>query len=461
MYSYVFSMVMLLSALCFGYDSAIPTYLDQLELEQIVAIHYMFTDLNGVPKEVTYPAISAQKLAREGIKFDGSSIVGMTSIRESDMTAMPDMSTLTILPWYDYEGKIARVICDVHTDSKTPYKGDPRYILKQALHRADAMGFDFFVGPELEFFITQENYDGHIPCDSEGYFADNHDIKIADFKLAILEGLLAQNIPVEKIHHEVAPGQFEISLKYGNAIRVADFIVTAKQTIATISKLNNYEVTFMPKPFPEHNGSGMHIHFSLWNKENNTNAFYDADGPSKLSTIGQQFIAGILSHITELNAFFNPTINSYKRLVPGFEAPINVCWGAKNRSAMIRIPLVNEGQADAVRAEMRSPDGMANPYLAFAAMLHAGLDGIENQRIVVPPVEDSLYDLTDEQKNIRNILSLPSSLEKAIEHLEASSFAKAAVGEIVVKEFVKAKKKEIDHSNRHNNKQKKETHLEG
>ncbi len=421
-----------------------PDYLSLIKLDQVSYINYLFTDINGTPKEVTYPASMAQSLEKDGFKFDGSSVQGITSIKESDMTAKPDMSTFALVPWYNYEQKIARVICDVYRDEYTPYEGDPRSVLKQALAQAEEMGFDFFVGPELEFFICNDEYKNRkSPIDQETYFADNHDAAICDLKISLFNALLIQGIPIEKIHHEVAPGQYEMSIKYSNALSMADHLIITKQTIRAIAKLAGYKVTFMPKPFFGQNGSGMHMHFSLWDRNNNCNAFYDKNGPAKLSKIGQHFIAGVLAHITELNVIFNPTVNSYKRLVPGYEAPINICWGAKNRSGMIRIPQVNDDQPYAVRAEIRSADPMTNPYLAFAALLQAGMDGIKNKMVLDAPVEDNLYHLTYEERETRGIKTLHRSLESAISLFSNSDFAKKILGECLVNEFVKSKQKEI------------------
>ncbi|EKD48980.1 MAG: hypothetical protein ACD_64C00049G0001 [uncultured bacterium] len=420
-------------------------YQDTLELEQIKYIAYQFTDLNGTPKEVIYPADTVEEIVKNGFNFDGSSIPGMTCITKSDMLARPDMDTLAILPWSDYEQKTARVLCDVYSDENTPYSGDPRNILKQALADAHAMGFHFLVGPELEFFICNESsLDKSItPCDALKYFAPSAHPAAADFKTILFNWLLEQNIIIEKIHHEVAPGQHEMSFKYDNALVIADRVIGAKQTIQALCNLNNLKATFMPKPFQGKNGSGMHIHFSLWDITNNCNAFHDANDTAKLSKTAKHFLAGVLTHITELNALFNPTVNSYKRLIPGFEAPINLCWGTKNRSAMIRIPRANDTQPNAVRAELRSGDPMANPYLAFAALLQAGLDGIKKELPLADPVDESLYQISDEQRKARGIESLPRSLENAILLLQHSKIAKDILGECLLNEFVKNKKQEI------------------
>ncbi len=440
----VISFVLLISS--FYLTAQTDNYQDPIELvEQVSYINYLFTDINGTAKEVMYPATTINTIAQNGFNFDGSSIPGMTSITESDMLAKPHMDTFTIIPDSNSEQKVGRVICDVYRDEHTPYEGDPRYLLKQAIADAAAMGFSFFVGPELEFFVCNDNYDASLPlnpCDTDCYFSDTRDPFMRDFRTSLFTALLSQNIAVEKIHHEVAPGQHELTIKYDDPLTIADQLIIAKQTIRSVCKLHNYKVTFMPKPFFQKNGSGMHMHFSLWDQTHNCNAFYDKDDPAKLSTTAKHFIAGVLAHITELNAIFNPTINSYKRLVPGFEAPINICWGTKNRSAMIRIPYAN-GHPSAVRAEIRSPDPMTNPYLAFAVLLRAGLDGIKKQLPLAAPIEDNLYHLSSTQRAERGIKSVPHSLEHALSLLEMSPFAKEIVGEILLDEFVKNKQKEI------------------
>jgi len=441
-----------------------PSYQDTIELEQIQYIAYQFTDLNGIVKEVLYPVDTVDDVVKNGFNFDGSSIPGMTAITESDMLARPDMNTLTVLPWSDYEQKTARVLCDVYSDEHTPYDGDPRNILKKAMADTHAMGYDFYVGPELEFFICNSNSfseNGLTPCDTIGYFAPAVHPAMTDFKTILFNNLLAQDIIIEKIHHEVAHGQYEMSFKYDNALTIADRIIGAKQTIRSLCALSSLQATFMPKPFQGQNGSGMHIHFSLWDRKNNCNAFHSADHPAKLSKTAQHFLAGVLAHITELNALFNPTVNSYKRLVPGYEAPINLCWGTKNRSAMIRIPRINDNQPKAVRAELRSGDPMANPYLAFAALLRAGLDGIKNELPLADPIEDCLYKLSNKQRKLRGIKALPSSLQNAVTLLSNSSFAKDILGDCMLTEFVKNKEQEIAAYNTFVTDWELQTYLEG
>ncbi len=447
MKTYISFLALLLTAftLCTK-DIKAPTYRDALKDQQVAFINFMFSDFNGIMREVTIPIDFVTKAVKDGIGFDGSSIAGYTRIIDSDMLLKPNMQTLHILPWTDEENKTARVICDVYTDDHTPYTSDPRYVLKTVLEEARAMGFDFHVGPEIEFFLCDQdpnNTENFSPCDSQRYFSAETNAFMANFKCNLLRALKAQNIPIEKLHHEVAPGQHEVVIRYGNALTVADNIIITKQTITALAQLESLTATFMPKPFYGQNGSGMHIHFSLWDRTKNCNAFYSKEDPQHLSKTARHFVAGVLTHIIELNAIFNPTVNSYKRLVPGYEAPTNICWGTKNRSTMIRIPYTNEDQPNAIRAEIRSPDPLCNPYLAFAALLKAGLQGIKNEIELSPAIEENLYQLTDKERKTRNIASLPSSLEQAIAHLQSSELAHNLLGDHLFEEFINYSKQKV------------------
>ena len=304
--------------------------LDQLELEQVAFVNFMFSDLTGKPKEVTIASEFVSNAIKNGIYFDGSSISGFGRINASDMVLKADINTLQILPWTNYEHKTARFVCDVYEDDRTPFSGDPRYRLKTVMQEAHDMGYDFYVGPEIEFFICEQQFDNQAqmgPCDTRGYFDNEINTRLLNFKCNIVNALRSQNIAIEKLHHEVAPGQHEIVIHYNNALTIADQIIIAKQTIQTLAQSESLNATFMPKPFYGKNGSGMHMHFSLWDHTNNCNAFYSKDDPYYLSKTARHFIAGVLKYIAELSVLFNPTINSYKRLVPGYEAPTNICWG--------------------------------------------------------------------------------------------------------------------------------------
>ena len=406
-------------------------------------VSFVFTDLLGNLKELIVPADHVPNALKHGLNFDGSSIPGCTAITQSDMLLKPDFDTFTILPWTENELITARIVCDLYLSEDEPYKGDPRYLLKMMLKQAKEMGYEFFTGPELEFFLFKNENGNMIPCDNNKYFDVEPDIGVHLNKRELLHALRAQGVNAEKLHHEVAPGQFEFSLKYGKAIDIADQIVIGKQTVKSFAREWGLHATFMPKPIYGENGSGMHIHFSLYDITNNRNAFYDAHDSMYLSKTAKQFIAGVLKYVKEFTAILNSTINSYKRLVPGYEAPIYMCWGMKNRSAMIRIPRINADQVGGARAELRSADALCNPYLAFAIILMAGLEGIKQNLDVVPPVEDNLYKLSIEEINARGIALLPSSLNESLTLLEQSTFVQTVLGERLLAEFLKAKKKEL------------------
>ena len=414
------------------------------ELNPSAYFSCMFTDLCGVTREVIVPSGLLDSAIKHGLNFDGSSIPGMTSITESDLMLKLDTKTTKALPWTENSHRMSRIMCDVYQDEHTPYAGDPRQFLKNAITEIRALGFDFFVGPELEFFLCRDTGSEYpAPCDQQRYFSTEPNLNMNAFKIDLFNMLLEQGIPIEKLHHEVAPGQHEMSIKYSNALTMADYLIATKQTIRLLAHDAGLKVTFMPKPFYGMNGSGLHINFSLWDIANNCNAFYDGNDAHKLSPVAKKFIAGVLNHIMEINAVFNPTINSYKRLVPGFEAPLNICWGTKNRSAMIRIPRINDDQPYALRGEIRSPDPSTNPYLAFGALLKAGIDGIKQNMILPDPIEDNLYHLTNQERTERNIGALPHSLEQAVQLMSNSSFAQELFGSTLHSEFIKCKQKEI------------------
>jgi len=407
-------------------------------------VNFMFTDLSGKLREVTCPAWMIDSAIQNGLCFDGSSIPGCTSIRESDLVLKPDINASRDVPWTQGQERTASVICDIYRDATTPYSACPRHILKNVLGRAHAMGYEFFVGPELEFFLLKQD-DNHksTPCDTKKYFEIETNLRMGRFKKLLLNALMQQNISVEKLHHEVACGQHEMSLRYGNALDIADQVMLAKHTIYTLAPEFGLQATFLPKPIFGQNGSAMHVHFSLYDTINTCNAFYDVQDPYKLSETAHYFIAGILHRIEAMTAILNPIVNSYKRLVPGYEAPILICWGSKNRSALIRIPYVNQDQASGVRAEIRSPDAASNPYLVFAALLHAGLEGIKYKEALQPAVEDNLYKYTPDMLAAKKINSLPHSLGNALHALEKNTFAAELLGERGLHEFMELKTKEL------------------
>jgi len=408
-------------------------------------VNFTFSDIHGNLKELIQPTIYFKKSLKDGITFDGSSVHGFTSINESDLLLKPDSSTTIVVPSYSSNKNSSeiRVMCDIYNDEQIPCESSPRYVLQKIMAQAEAMGYEFYVGPELEFFIFNQQNNNRMTYDKKSYFDPDTSLSIQAVKKMIIAMLREQNINVEKLHHEVAPGQYEISIRYGNALSIADQILIAKQTIKTIAQTEGMLATFMPKPLFGENGSGMHIHFSLFDTNNQCNAFYDEHDLNHLSPIAKQFIAGILNHVREITALLNPTVNSYKRLLIGYEAPVNICWSTKNRSALIRIPYFNENQPNSVRAEIRSPDATTNPYLAFAALLFAGLTGIKNNEKLPKAVEENLYQLDEATLKAYNIQSLPTSLDEAIDLFQESLFSQELLGEELHSKFVRLKKQEL------------------
>jgi len=405
-------------------------------------IRLQFTDIFGILKNVAITADQIEKALDNKYMFDGSSIEGFVRIEESDMYLRPDPNTFTIFPWKRDHGKTARLICDVYnSENDKPFEGDPRYVLKRALKKANAMGFDTFnVGAECEFFLFLIDNEGNptlVTHDNAGYFdlgpIDLGENARRDMCLAMEE----MGFEIEASHHEVAPGQHEIDFKYTNALEMADDVMTFKLVVKTIASQHGLHATFMPKPVYGIAGSGMHINASLF--KNGRNIFYDESGKLQLSKEAFWFIGGIMKHIRSMTAITNPTVNSYKRLVPGYEAPVYIAWSSKNRSPLIRIP---SARGTATRLELRNPDPSCNPYLALAAILSAGLDGIEKRIEPVPPVNGNIYEMTNEQRAEEGIDSLPESLERAVYELEKSQFMREVLGDHIFEKFVLAKKEE-------------------
>lgn len=402
-------------------------------------IRLQFTDLSGILKNVTIP-ISQLKKALDGeIMFDGSSIDGFTGIEESDMYLKPDFETFAIFPWKPQECATARLICDVYNPDGTPFEGCPRNVLKKAIKEAHELGYTLNVGPECEFFLFNIDKSGVIKKDKAGYF----DLTPLDVdenaRRDMCLNLEKMGFEIEASHHEVAPGQHEIDFKYADALKTADNIVTFKFVVRTIAERYGLHATFMPKPIFGINGSGMHTNQSLF--KNGQNAFYDPNGEMELSDEARYYVAGLLKHVRSFAAITNPTINSYKRLVPGYEAPVYLAWSGRNRSPLIRIPAKREVST---RVELRSPDPSANPYLAIAVMLKAGLDGIKNKLTPPATTDVNIYKMTAAERAERGIDSLPANLFEAIEELKRNEVIQAALGEHVYSKFVEAKEKEWD-----------------
>lgn len=409
--------------------------------EDVRFIRLQFTDIFGMLKNVAITSAQLDKALNNMCMFDGSSIEGFVRIEESDMYLRPDPSTFAIFPWKPQFGKVARMICDVYNPDGTPFEGDPRYVLRRALKKAADMGYDGFnVGPECEFFLFLTDNEGKptlITHDNASYFdlgpVDHGENARRDMCMVLEE----MGFEIEASHHEVAPGQHEIDFKYENALATADNIMTFKLVVKTIAHKNGLHATFMPKPISGIHGSGMHTNCSL--TRNGKNAFYDEKDPLKLSQEAYWFIGGLLKNMRAITALTNPTVNSYKRLVPGYEAPIYIAWSARNRSPLIRIPAARE---EATRLELRCPDPSCNPYLALAAILCAGLDGVENRIQPPEPIDKNIFEMTPAQRAEKEIESLPSSLKEAIDEMEKSEFARKVLGEHIFKKYIEAKNEE-------------------
>lgn len=409
--------------------------------QDVKFIRLQFTDIFGTLKNVAITVDQLKKALDNKCMFDGSSIEGFVRIEESDMYLRPDPSTFTLFPWRPQTGKVARLICDVYNPDGTPFEGDPRYVLKRAVAKANEMGYDLFnVGPECEFFLFLTDNDGNPTTkthDNGGYFdlgpVDLGENARRDMCLALED----MGFEIEASHHEVAPGQHEIDFKYNDALTTADNIMTFKLVVKTIAQRHGLHATFMPKPIFGINGSGMHTNTSLF--KNGKNAFYDEREPLQLSQEAYWFIGGLMRHMRSIAAITNPLVNSYKRLVPGYEAPVYIAWSAANRSPLIRIPAA---RGESTRVELRCPDPSCNPYLALAAILTAGLDGIENK--IQPPssVDKNIFQMTEEQKAEAGIYALPGSLKEAIDEMKNDNMVKQVLGEHIFSKYIEAKTRE-------------------
>ncbi len=402
-------------------------------------IRLWFTDILGFLKSFAITVEELELSLTEGQGFDGSSIEGFARIDESDMVAMPDPTTFVILPWRPREGgAVARMFCDILQPEGPPYAGDPRFVLKQALERAAALGFTYYVGPELEFFYFKDSGIHPQVLDHGGYF-DLTPLDIAsDLRRETVLTLEQMGIGVEYSHHEVAPSQHEIDLRYTDALTMADNAMTYRLVVKEVAMKHGAYATFMPKPLFGENGSGMHTHQSLFRGDKN--AFFDASAEDHLSLTAKQFIAGLIRHGREITLVTNQWVNSYKRLVPGYEAPVYLSWARRNRSDLIRVPVYKPGKENATRIEYRAPDPACNPYLAFAAMLTAGLAGIEGKYECPPPVERNVYQMTPEERDELGIQSLPGDLWESIEEAESSPLLRRALGDHVFEKFIENKK---------------------
>ncbi len=411
-----------------------------VEEEDVEFIRLQFTDMFGTLKNVAITSSQLEKALNNDCMFDGSSIEGFVRIEESDMYLYPDLDTFTIFPWRPQQGKVARIICDIYDVERKPFEGDPRYILKKVLKEAEEMGYHFEVGPECEFFLFHQDDEGRpttISHERAGYFdlgpVDLGENARRDMVLTLED----MGFQVEASHHEAAPAQHEIDIHYDEALKMADNIITFKLTVKTIAKRHGLFASFMPKPKYGVNGSGMHINMSLF--KDGKNIFADEDDELGLSREAYYFIGGIIKHMRGMSMITNPLVNSYKRFVPGYEAPIHIAWSTSNRSPLIRIPAT---RGDGTRVELRCPDPSANPYLTLAVCLAAGLDGIRNQ--IMPPesVPDNLFEMQTEEKEKLGVQSLPMDLEEALEEFEKDEYIKGILGKHITEKYVEAKRAE-------------------
>jgi glutamine synthetase len=415
-----------------------------LEERNIRFVRLWFTDVLGMLKSVAVAPAELDGAFEEGIGFDGSAIEGFTRSLESDMLARPDPSTFQILPENDGStADSARMFCDIQMPDGSPSWADPRYVLRRALSRAAERGFTFYTHPEIEFFLLKNRpTDGSEPepIDNGGYFdMTSHDVA-HDFRRAAVGALESLGISVEFSHHEVAPGQQEIDLRYADALSMADNLMTFRHVIKEVAIAHGAHATFMPKPFRHQPGSGMHTHLSLF--EGDQNAFHDTSDPLNLSKTARAFIAGLLTHAREITAVTNQWVNSYKRLIIGHEAPVYISWARNNRSALVRVPHTKKGKRESTRIEYRAPDSAANPYLAFAVVLAAGLAGVENQYELTPELATNLFELSPAQRSAEGIDALPGSLSEAVDLMERSELMADILGEHVFEWFVRNKRAE-------------------
>ena len=410
-----------------------------VEERDVRFVRLWFTDVLGMLKSVAITSSELEGAFEEGIGFDGSAVDGFARVQESDMLAKPDASTFQVLPWRPEDAGVARMFCDISTPEGEAFAADPRHVLRRNLAKAADMGFTFYVHPEMEFFLFA-GPDDPTPLDNGGYF-DLTPLDVqSDFRRQTIQTLEAMGISVEYSHHEVAPSQHEIDLRFADALTMADNVMTYRLVVKEIAMHRGIYATFMPKPLPEHWGSAMHTHVSLF--DGDSNAFHDPSDPYHLSTIAKQFMAGLLAHAREITAVCCQWVNSYKRLVPGFEAPVYVSWGRHNRSSLIRVPLYKPRKSASARLEFRAPDPACNPYLAFSLILAAGLRGIEKGYEPPPEAEDNIYELTEAERRAAGIGSLPHNLDAALGLMEDSELVAEALGEHVFDFFLRNKRVE-------------------
>lgn len=422
-------------------DEAKQFVLKTVKEYNVKFIRLWFTDILGFIKNFAIPVEELERALEKGMGFDGSSIEGFVRIEESDMNAKPDPNTFTLLPWRPREQAVAKMFCDIYWPDGRPFEGDPRYILKKNIKKAQDLGFSYYVGPELEYFYfkSAENPE---PLDRGGYFDMPPQELATDLRRETILTLEEMGIPVEYSHHEVAPSQHEIDLRYTDALTMADSMMTHRVVVKHIAMKHGLYATFMPKPLFGVNGNGMHVHQSLF--KGDINAFFDTNDEYHLSKAGKSYLAGLLLYAPEITTVICQWVNSYKRLIPGYEAPAYISWGTRNRSALVRVPEYEPGKEKATRLEFRAPDPACNPYLAFSVMLSAGVKGIENKLEPPKPVEEDVFTLSEEERKKRNIGTLPGSLGEAIELAEKSELVRETLGNHIFNAFLRNKKREWD-----------------
>lgn len=414
--------------------------------KNISFIQFWFTDVLGVLKSFAITPSELEEGLSEGMGFDGSSIEGFARIQESDMIAKPDPTTFQMVPWRGGDRPVARMLCDVLNPDGTPYEGDSRYIFKRLLEKVARLGYTFYVGPELEYFYFKDSQCTEV-LDKGGYF-DSRPLDLgSNLRRETIFALQTMGIQVEYSHHEVAPSQHEIDLRYDEGLKMADKTMTYRLVVKEIARSNGVYATFMPKPIFGENGSGMHVHQSLF--QGDRNAFYDPNDTFNLSELAKHYIAGIMRHAPEIASITNQWVNSYKRLVPGYEAPVYVSWARRNRSAMIRVPMYKPGKEKATRIEFRSPDPSCNPYLAFSVMLGAGFEGIEKKYELPDPIEEDIFEMNPAERKAHGITDLPGNLYAAIIETEKSDLVKKVLGEHIFDKFIENKKIEWDQYRTH------------
>lgn len=418
--------------------------MDRVKADEVVFIELEFTDIFGVLKSIEIPVENLPTALEKGIWFDGSSIRGFARLKESDMYLMPEPGSYAVLPVEEGKRKTGRFICDVYTPEGELFEGDPRTVLKKIVAEARGMGYIFNVGPEVEFYLFRKFDDGTFSTpefDTGSYFDSSAKDIGSDVRKEIMIALKTFGIDSERAHHEVGVGQHEVGFRYGDAVTTADNVIILKKIIKSIAHNHGLIASFMPKPLFAKPGNGMHIHCSLFGLDG-TPVFYDATDPNRLSPLAKKFIAGLLAHISEMSAITNPTVNSYKRLISGYEAPVYICWGSKNRSSLVRIPHFTKGRESSIRAELRCPDPSASPYLLFASILKAGLEGIRNDLQLPPEMEDIVYDKSEEELSSMGIDILPQSLSQAIKIFRGSRMMRDLLGEELFSKYCAAKEKE-------------------